>query len=429
MILNIQKFFGNKRKGIDNSPKGIKFFNIGVFLLLSAPAIAGVFLLLSLILSSLESEINYFQDKSNRIFILSSVLIISTTLINHIYLTGNNVLPGYQPFASWIGTLNWIPYFYCFWAFQKYLNTSVLRKNTAINLISGSIPLLFTIIGQYWFDWHGPFKAFNGLIIWFQRQINDGDGVTGLFNNSNYAGSWLVIIFPFIIACMYQVSHSKIQKFIVTILLSLVGAFIYLSQSRNAVLGSILSIQLLYQSKYLFIFLIFLALLILSLILFNDVFRNQIFFGNFSNITLNFESFPRFNIYKESINFIIERPFLGWGSASFPLLFFSKKNEWFGHSHNIFFELAINYGLITAALIGFGVFSILIRSFKSIYLIKRISKNSEKKQFSYFDKAWWTATTILIFSQLFDVQYFDFRISMIFWILISGLSKIKSTVY
>ena len=427
MIFNIKKFNKYKNKSISKFSIGLKFFNLGVFFLLSAPAIAGVFLLISLIVSSSYSKINYFKDKNNRIFILSSILIIFSTLINHLYHTGDEVLSGYQPFVNWIGILNWIPYFYFFWAFQKFLETSVLRKNTAINLISGSIPLLFTIIGQYWFDLHGPFKAFNGLIIWFQRQINPGDGVTGLFNNSNYAGSWLMIIFPFIIACMYQISNTKIERFIVGTLISLVGTFIYLSQSRNALLGSILSLQIFYRNKYFLIFLIILALLIISLISLNDFFKNHIFFGNFSNTNLNFESFARLNIYKESINFILERPFLGWGSASFPLLFLSRKNEWIGHSHNIFFELAINYGLICAAIVGFGIFSILLKSFKSIYFINKFPLNSEKRKFYYFDKAWWTATTVLLFSQFFDIQYFDFRIGMIFWILLSGLSKIKTT--
>ena len=72
----------------------------------------------------------------------------------------------------------------------------------------------------------------------------------------------------------------------------------------------------------------------------------------FISKNFNFESFPRLNIYKESINFIIERPILGWGSASFPLLFFSRNYEWYGHPHNIFLELAISYGLIIALVVG-----------------------------------------------------------------------------
>ena len=407
---------------------GVKFFNLGVFFLLSAPFVAAVFLLISSVISSLNSDINYFQDKSNRIFIISSIVIISTTFLNHIYHTENNVIAGYKPLVNWIGILNWIPYFFFFWTFQKFLDSSVLRKNTVINLINGSIPLLLTMIGQYWFGWHGPFKALNGLLIWFQRPIIPGGGVSGLFNNQNHAGSWLVIILPFLIACMNQISHSKLQKFVVSFLISLVGIFIYLTQSRNALLGSILSLQLIYQNKYFLTFLITFALLMISLISLNDIFKNELFFGNFSNFSFNLESFPRFNILKESIFFIIERPFIGWGSASFPLLFISRKSEWYGHSHNIFIELAISYGLISAALIGYAIFSILFKSFKSIYLLKQFSSKKEKSQPYHFDKAWWTATTVLLFSQLFDIQYFDFRIGMIFWILLSGLSRLKTPI-
>ena len=423
MILYIQKLFRNENEGIDNSPKGIKFFNLGVFFLVSAPAIAGIFFLISLIQSSFKSKINYFQDKRNKIFIISSILLILTTFINHFFHFRNETLHDFQSSTHWIGILNWIPYFYCYWAFQKFLKTSSLRKNTAINLVSGSIPLLLTSIGQYWFEWHGPLKTLNGLIIWFQRPILPGDGVTGLFNNSNYAGSWLVIIFPFIIALMYQITNSKIHRFVISILISIVGTLVYLSKSRNALLGSILSLQLLYQSKIFYLFLFFLILILFSLTSFNYGFKKQLI-DNFSTISLNTESFSRLNIYKESIKFILERPLLGWGSASFPLLFFSRNNEWLGHSHNIFFELAINYGLISSALIAFAIFSILYRSFKTIYFFKPLKDKKEERENFYIDKAWWTATTILLFSQFFDIQYYDFRIGIIFWILLSGLSNL-----
>lgn len=423
MILYIQKLFRDENEGIDNSPKGIKFFNLGVFFLVSAPAIAGIFFLISLIQSSFKSKINYFQDKRNKIFIISSILLILTTFINHFFHFRNETLHDFQSSTHWIGILNWIPYFYCYWAFQKFLKTSSLRKNTAINLVSGSIPLLLTSIGQYWFEWHGPLKTLNGLIIWFQRPILPGDGVTGLFNNSNYAGSWLVIIFPFIIALMYQITNSKIHRFVISILISIVGTLVYLSKSRNALLGSILSLQLLYQSKIFYLFLFFLILILFSLTSFNYGFKKQLI-DNFSTISLNTESFSRLNIYKESIKFILERPLLGWGSASFPLLFFSRNNEWLGHSHNIFFELAINYGLISSALIAFAIFSILYRSFKTIYFFKPLKDKKEERENFYIDKAWWTATTILLFSQFFDIQYYDFRIGIIFWILLSGLSNL-----
>ena len=44
-----------------------------------------------------------------------------------------------------------------------------LNQNHLLILLSGSVPLI--ISGFCKFDIHGPFKIFNGLIIWFQKKI------------------------------------------------------------------------------------------------------------------------------------------------------------------------------------------------------------------------------------------------------------------
>ena len=41
-----------------------------------------------------------------------------------------------------------------------------------------------------------------------------------------------------------------------------------------------------------------------------------------------------------------------------------------------------------------------------------------------FDKAWWASFVTLFLSQMYDIQYFDFRISISFWILLTGLACI-----
>ena len=40
------------------------------------------------------------------------------------------------------------------------------------------------------------------------------------------------------------------------------------------------------------------------------------------------------------------------------------------------------------------------------------------------DKAWWTSSFILCGTQLVDVQYYDGKISIAFWILLAGLKSI-----
>ena len=411
---------------------GLYSFNLGVFFLLSVPSLSGLLLLISLIISTLKRKENYFKDKVNHIFIASSISLLLSCTLNNLPVFKHN-LTGYENYLNWLGLFNWIPYFYCLWAFQPYINSEFSRKNTAKYLISGSIPLLITGIGQYWFNWYGPLKTLNGLIIWFQRPLEVTDGLTGLFNNQNYAGSWLVVIFPFLIALIYEKTHSNLKRFFLFIFISFIWILIYYTKSRNALLGSILSIQLITLSKLIFfvslliIFLfIFFYLLITKLAIFSGIknslgyFLNQITFTNFADLSLNFNNYTRLIIFKDGFKFFLERPLLGWGSASFPILYFEKNNIWFGHSHNIFLELLISYGLICASIITFGIILILFRSFKKIYIY-----NKDNIKGGVFDKAWWTAATVLLFSQLFDIQFTDFRISMIFWILLSGLSTMK----
>ena len=213
----------------------------------------------------------------------------------------------------------------------------MLRKKTSFYLIIGSIPLLFTAIGQYWFNWYGPFKILNGLIIWFQRPIYFNEGVTGLFNNANYAGSWLVLILPFLIAYFIDKSNHKLNKFIIFLFTSIVVILTYYTKSRNALLGAILSVQLLTQNKIFFLVCLMIVfsivfLLIISIFLkipfqlLNSIyaFIQELFFGNFNNISLNLENFPRIIIVRDAIIFALERPLIGWGSASFPILFSQK---------------------------------------------------------------------------------------------------------
>jgi len=91
------------------------------------------------------------------------------------------------------------------------------------------------------------------------------------------------------------------------------------------------------------------------------------------------------------------------------------------HSHNLIIDTAFNFGLIVAISIFTNIFLISFLSFK------KINFNSQK-DFSdnLFEKSWWTSFFVLFCSQMFDVQYYDLRISISFWILLAGLKCIIS---
>ena len=87
------------------------------------------------------------------IFISGIVSIISSTVSSRREIT----LDGWNSSLSWIGLMNWIPFYYFMWRSQFYLYKSEMRKKVANMFLAGSVPFIFSGFGQMWFDWHGPF--------------------------------------------------------------------------------------------------------------------------------------------------------------------------------------------------------------------------------------------------------------------------------
>ena len=188
------------------SNKGWFFFRLGVFCLLTAPVLASFFLLISLIITHFKKQELKIKKKWLFSFLLSGIVsIISSTVSSRREIT----LDGWNSSLSWIGLMNWIPFYYFMWRSQFYLYKSEMRKKVANMFLAGSVPFIFSGFGQMWFNWHGPFVFMNGLIIWFQRAIDfeRGEGISAMFNNQNYAASWLIIIWPF---CIYSFLKIKI---------------------------------------------------------------------------------------------------------------------------------------------------------------------------------------------------------------------------
>jgi O-antigen ligase len=334
---------------------------------------------------------------------------------------------------SWIGLLNWLPFFWFFWALQPFLLLPKDREQFAKILLAGSIPVLISCFIHYFLGWNGPYSIFNGLVVWFQKPILPNEGVTGLFNNPNYTGSWLNIIWPFLLASFLKKSNNNYSRIFIFLLIIFSSIALFLTLSRNAWLGYSISLILTLLTLFKFSeikksFIFFLPIPIALLIYFLsdlnlsilDFFINK-FNREFSSEYYTTLEITRINIWLMAIKYILEKPFLGWGAASFPVLLSINSDIWKGHTHNLFLEIGISYGLPAQALISVFVFFILFRSCKNIF------KNHEyKNRFTnkiLFENAWLFSSTILIISQLFDVQYYDGRISIIFWILLAGLKN------
>ena len=71
--------------------------------------------------------------------------------------------------------------------------------------------------------------------------MDEVGSLSGLFNNQNYAGLWMAIVWPFCLSELIRPKISFIKKITLFIISTLFVSFIFLTDSRNAILGLIIS--------------------------------------------------------------------------------------------------------------------------------------------------------------------------------------------
>ena len=151
---------------------GLSLFLVGIFILPSMLFFAAICLLLAGLIGSIIHKQSYFKDNWNKTFFICGFLLI-ISLLTHIYKINNSYSEVLDANASILGIFNWLPFFWLFWALQPYIDSNRKRKRTALLLIAGTFPVLISGFGQYFFNWTGPLDIFNGLIIWYQRPIEE----------------------------------------------------------------------------------------------------------------------------------------------------------------------------------------------------------------------------------------------------------------
>ena len=397
-------------------------FFIGLFLLPSAFTLGSGILLICVIYGIYIGK-GYFKDKLNIIFFIAGILLIISAFIHSNF---NDYISNYtlNHSLSWIGLANWIPFFLCFWGFQPFLDCQTKRRRTAFALLAGTLPVIVTGIGQSFFNWNGPMETLNGLIIWYQRPIEGISGITGLFNNPNYTGLWLNLILPFCLAETINSRSNKLDR-VITFLFSF--SFILctiLTNSRAAWICILLGIVVMFGRKGLK--LILPLIILISMILSSTIYpifgnRIQFFLRSIipNNIWMEFTDFQisRLDIWNTAIKKIINFPIFGTGGGSFPDIYMSETGMWKGHAHNLTLELFLSYGIPAGIIILLPIMYLFIFSTKTIFFNKFIKT-------SIFEKAWVISIMLFLFSQLVDIQYFDGRISITFWILLAGAKNI-----
>ncbi len=414
-------------KYLVNSNLSVKIFLIGIFLLPSVPSISIFFLLISSFNSIKQNFNNVINDKWNFTFILSALLMPLICLLQ-----SENIKPlidRWDKSLTWIGLSNWLPLIFIFLSFQFFVSTAEDRKIVSKVLVAGSLPILISGFAQFFFKIYGPFDIFNGLIIWFQKPLQTDTGMSAVFNNQNTAGAWFCIIWPLSLAALLDSLNKKVNKFICLSLLIAITTAVIITTSRSAWGGLILLVPTMTGLSLLpyFLPIIFLAILCIFLTNANLIpsdLQNYVrdiiptrFWQEFSPENFSFRE-SRIDIWGKALIFISQKPLVGWGAATFPILYFLETEAYAGHAHNLIIELAHNYGIPITIIIFSSIVLICFNSFFKIY----INESYAKTQF--FERAWFSSFFVLLISQLWDIQYFDGRISIVFWILLAGLKEV-----
>tara|TARA_Y100001968_G_C19438868_1_gene761395 strand:+ start:1168 stop:2505 length:1338 start_codon:yes stop_codon:yes gene_type:complete len=413
---------------------GNKFFLLGTFFLPTALPVSALFFIFSLLIAYLDGGNLILNDKWNYPLIICMGIIIFSTF-NITFINRPEILFNYDNAILWVNLMNWLPIFFYFWGFKIYLKNYKQRISFSKFLISGTIPVILSFVSQKFFNFYGPFKTLFGLIVWFQKPLTvHSDGVSGLFSNPNYAGSWLALVLPFSILLIKNSKRSYLKR---SILFFIFLSFIYMilmTGSRNALIGIIITFLFALGLRKNLVLIFITSSIFIAFNIFDSLLGQ---FLNFSSTYLpnkivakillfDFNSSPRLYIWQNAISRIIERPFLGWGPSTFSFLHLENNQSLIEynriidaqHSHNIVLETAHNFGIPLSIILISTIALLLIKSYKILFF--KINYSSD----SYLNKIWFISTLIFFINHLSDITFYDGKISLLICILLAGLKSI-----
>ena len=408
---------------------GEKFFYLGLFTLPTLQPLSFASFLIALILSLTTNKQHYIKDKWNLFLLFFSGFIIFNSL--NILLFNPLIREPDNYLIIIFNALKWIICFISFFGFQYYLKTTLQRINFAKYFILGTIPIFLSCILQYWFEIYGPFEFMNGFIVWYNPPMTDvSDGVSGLFNNQNYTGFWLSILWPFSIYFLRKYKFLDLKKILLILLSGFTIYLIFMTTSRASILGIIISLPFIFSIKFLINVVIFLVLFYLIIInipeavfIQNDIYipkTIKILIGKIVNSNINVIANSRIEIWSNTLRFISMKPFLGFGAGLFPIIYLSLNNYDAQHAHNIILQIAFDYGILLSLGLSTFVFILFYKTWQRIFIHSSNSNLNDK----HFDIYWFTSALVAAISQIYDITYFDGRLSILVWLLLAGLKSI-----
>ena len=391
---------------------GERLFRIGLLLLPSSALLGGLCLLVAAVSGSRGRTVPIWSDRWCLPLLLAGALMLI------------GAMQASTGALAWAGLGNWLPLFWAFWAFQPFLASESQRRDAAWMLVAGTLPVLLTGFGQMLFGWEGPWRLGGEAVVWFVAPGGKPIGrLSGLFDYANVAGAWLAVIWPMMIAAVLRPDGLRRRGAALVLVLATSFAVV-LTQSRNAMGGLALAFPLVIGPAHWIWLLPFMLLLSSPLLLVvlpgipTGLRQGAMALLPDSILERLLESegetawkHTRLGQWTYAIQLVAARPWLGWGSAAFSVMYpIYAAKRWHGHSHNLPLELAISHGLPVTLLITGTVLALLVLALRRGIL-----------QRAPLERAWWTSALVLLAMHFTDLPFFDARLNLLGWILLAGL--------
>ena len=391
---------------------GERLFRIGLLLLPSSALLGGLCLLVAAVSGSRGRTVPIWRDRWCLPLLLAGALMLI------------GAMQASTGALAWAGLGNWLPLFWAFWAFQPFLASESQRRDAAWMLVAGTLPVLLTGFGQMLLGWEGPWRLGGEAVVWFVAAGGKPIGrLSGLFDYANVAGAWLAVIWPMMIAAVLRPDGLRRRGAALVLVLATSFAVV-LTQSRNAMGGLALAFPLVIGPAHWIWLLPFMLLLSSPLLLVvlpgipTGLRQGAMALLPDSILERLLESegetawkHTRLGQWTYAIQLVAARPWLGWGSAAFSVMYpIYAAKRWHGHSHNLPLELAISHGLPVTLLITGTVLALLVLALRRGIL-----------QRAPLERAWWTSALVLLAMHFTDLPFFDARLNLLGWILLAGL--------
>ena len=386
-------------------------FQLGLFLLPSSALLAGLCLFISCIAGSRNRDTSFWTELWMRPLLIAGGLMLIGACFAE---TGS---------LAWAGLANWLPFFWGFWAFRPFLEDREHRHRAALMVLAGTVPVVVTGFGQMVLGWSGPWQLLGGGIIWHLAPGGEPEGrLSGLFDYANVAGAWLGVIWPFALAAVIQSRKPFWHRSLALLVSTAIVAATLMTRSRNAMAALALAVPTVLgplQWSWLLplLLLAFTPFLVAvlpgvpssvqqwSLGLLPDSMRQRLLEKQST------DSLTRLAQWRFGLELMTVKPWLGWGAAAFSVLYpIHAQRKWHGHSHNLPIELAVSHGFPAALLVVGTVLALLVVALKRGMLSS-----------GAMDRAWWTAVLVLAGMHATDLPFFDSRLNVLGWVLLSGL--------